>query len=214
MATSGEGLMPAASAPAALALQAVDANSEKPRPAAELHLSSTGSALIKHFENCMQRTASGRFVPYVCPAGVLTIGWGHTNDNGRRFEASAAWTQAECDAAFDEDMAVFEKVVRGTVTAPLRQHHFDALVSFAYNCGQGNLSSSTLLRKLNSHDFEGAALEFPKWNRGGGKVLAGLIRRRAAEALLFQGIGDVNFDGTPDRPSGSTTEGHQSATAS
>ncbi len=218
MATNGEGLMPddgaagpGAAAPAALTLQAIDPDGEKPRPATELHLSSRGAALIKHFESCMQRTAAGRFVPYVCPAGVLTIGWGHTNDNGRRFDASAVWTQAECDAAFDEDMAAFEKAVRAKVTASLRQHHFDALVSFAYNCGQGNLSSSTLLRKLNSNDFEGAALEFPKWNRGGGKVLAGLVRRRAAEALLFQGIGDVNFDGTPDQPSGSTTEGHHSA---
>src|SRR5690606_6833672 len=85
------------------------------------------------------------------------------------------------------------------VKVPLKQHQFDALVSFAYNAGIGNLRSSTLLRKLNARDFAGAALEFHRWNRSNGKVLPGLVRRRAAEALLFQGIADLDFDGNPDR---------------
>jgi lysozyme len=81
---------------------------------------------------------------------------------------------------------------------PLKQHQFDALVSFAYNVGVGNLRSSTLLRKLNAGDYDGAALEFHRWNRSKGKVLPGLVRRRAAEALLFQNIADLDFDGNPD----------------
>ncbi|MNC91260.1 Lysozyme RrrD [compost metagenome] len=72
-------------------------------------------------------------------------------------------------------------------------------MSFAYNVGIGNLRSSTLLRKLNAGDAAGSALEFHRWNRSNGKVLPGLVRRRAAEALLFQGIVDLDFDGNPDR---------------
>jgi len=95
-------------------------------------------------------------------------------------------------------MAVFEQLVTAMVKVPLKQHQFDALVSFAYNVGGGNLRSSTLLRKLNAGDYDGAALEFHKWNRSNGKVLPGLVRRRAAEALLFQNIADLDFDGHPD----------------
>ena len=81
----------------------------------------------------------------------------------------------------------------------MKHHQFDALVSFAYNVGIGNLKSSTLLRKLNAGDYDGAALEFHRWKRSNGRVLPGLVRRRAAEALLFQGIADLDFDGNPDR---------------
>jgi lysozyme len=160
-------------------------------------LSADGAALIKSFESCCKRDGNV-FRPYVCPGGVLTIGWGHTNHNGRAFDQTARWTQAECDAAFEEDMEHFERQVAALVKVPIKQHQFDALVSFAYNAGLGNLRSSTLLRKLNNGDPEGAALEFHRWNRSKGKVLPGLVRRRAAEALLFQGIADLDFDGNPD----------------
>jgi lysozyme len=168
----------------------------------QLHLSPQGAALIKAFESCLQLVtgAPGYFKAYVCPAGVLTIGWGHTNNHGRRFDANMFWTQSDCDAAFAVDMQHFENAVRRLTTVALNQQQFDALVSFAYNCGEGNLSKSTLLRKVNAGDFAGAALEFPRWNRGGGRVLAGLVRRRASEALLFQGIADNNYDGKPDAP--------------
>lgn len=153
-----------------------------------MRLSERGAALIKSFEGCPLRA-------YVCPAGVLTIGWGHTNDGrGRPFAAGDVWTQAECDRAFLEDMVAYEDVVKDAVKVRLTQAEFDALVSFAYNCGPGNLRASTLLKKLNAGDYAGAALEFPRWNRGGGQVLQGLVRRRAAEARLFQD------DGTPDMP--------------
>ena len=160
-------------------------------------ISPTGAALIKSFEGCHKSDGTG-FKPYVCPGGVLTIGWGHTNHHGRQFDKTARWTQQECDDAFDEDMAGFARQVAAVVKVPLKQHQFDALVSFAYNVGIGNLKSSTLLRKLNQGDHAGAALEFHKWNRSNKKVLPGLVRRRAAEALLFQNIADLDFDGNPD----------------
>jgi lysozyme len=163
-----------------------------------LSLSPAGANLVKAFENCLAPAGKGKFKAYLCPAGVLTIGWGHTNHHGRRFDASSIWTQRECDDAFDDDMAGFEAAVRKLVKVDLDQHQFDALVSFAYNCGEGNLRKSTLLRKLNRGDFDGAAREFPKWNKGGGKVLRGLVRRRASEALLFQGIPDRDYDGKAD----------------
>ena len=154
----------------------------------EYRLSHEGAQLVKRFESCLRRTADGRFTAYICPAGKLTIAWGHTNDHGRVFDRDTVWTQEECDAAFREDMAHFEAIVRRDVKVPLTQHQFDALVSFTYNCGEGNLLHSTLLRKLNVGDFDGAARVFPLYNRGGGRVLNGLVRRRAAEALLFQNV--------------------------
>lgn len=152
-----------------------------------LRLSSEGGALVRSFEGCLKPTDASRtkYRPYVCPAGVLTIGWGHTNDNGRKFKAGDVWTKAECDAEFRADMRRFETAVRRRVKVELTQHQFDALVSFTYNCGEGNLVKSSLLRKVNAEDFDGATDEFTKWNRGGGRVLNGLTRRRAAEAKLF-----------------------------
>lgn len=160
-------------------------------------LTPAGANLIKHFEGCKQKVAHG-FKAYVCPAGVLTIGWGHTNHHGRKFTRDSVWTQAACDEAFSEDMLGFESAVRRLVKVKLTPYQFDALVSFCYNCGEGNLAKSTLLKKVNAGDFLGAALEFGKWNKGGGKVLAGLTRRRASEALLFQNIPDEDYDGKPD----------------
>jgi lysozyme len=160
-------------------------------------LSPSAFALIKSFEGC-HKSDGGMFKPYVCPGGVLTIGWGHTNHHGRQFDNKARWTQQECDAALEEDLEGFAAQVAAVVKVPLKQNQFDALVSFAYNVGLGNLKSSTLLKKLNAGDMAGAALEFHKWNRALGKVLPGLVRRRAAEALLFQGIPDLDFDGRPD----------------
>jgi lysozyme len=162
-------------------------------------LSLAGANLIKHFENCLRHIGSGRYQAYRCPAGVLSIGFGHTNHHGRKFHPQAIWSAAECDAAFREDMIGFEAAVRRLVKVELEQHQFDALVSFAYNCGEGALAGSTLLKKLNAGDFTGATAEFHRWNKGGGKVLAGLTRRRASEALLFQNLPDNNYDGKVDK---------------
>lgn len=162
-------------------------------------LTPAGANLIKHFEGCLKRVAPGQFMAYKCPAGVLTIGHGHTNHHGRKFGSGDIWSQAECDAEFLSDMKGFEAAVKRLVKVPLTEHQYDALVSFAYNCGEGNLGKSTLLKKVNRGDFDGAAEEFAKWNKGGGRVLPGLTRRRASEALLFQNIPDENYDGKPDK---------------
>jgi len=160
-------------------------------------LSPAAFALIKSFEGCHKKDGA-MFKPYVCPGGVLTIGWGHTNHHGRQFDKNARWTQQQCNAALEEDLQGFAAQVDSIVKVPVKQHQFDALVSFAYNVGIGNLKSSTLLKKVNAGNPEGAALEFHKWKYSQGKVLPGLVRRRAAEALLFQGIPDLDFDGKPD----------------
>lgn len=151
-----------------------------------MKISSRGLNLVKEFEGCLKSVGGGLFKPYICPAGVLTIGWGHTNAHGRKFDDSARWSQRECDDELASDMRRFEAAVTRLVKVPLNQNQFDALVSFAYNCGEGNLQKSTLLRKLNAGDYAGAAAQFPVWNKGGGKVLNGLVRRRAAEMALFR----------------------------
>jgi len=169
-------------------------------PNEDLTLSPAGANLVKHFESCMKQCGPDRFAAYRCPAGVMTIGWGTTAEHGHKIAGGTVWSKAQCDAAFLLDMRVFEADVKRLVKKKLTQWQFDALVSFAYNCGAGALQHSTLLRKVNAGDFESAALEFHKWNKGGGKVLAGLVRRRASEALLFQNIADENYDGKPDKP--------------
>jgi lysozyme len=163
-----------------------------------LKLTQAGANLIQHFEGCLQ-PHEGKFKAYKCPANVLTIGWGHTNHHGRKFDATTRWTMEECNAAFFEDMEGFEMAVRRLVKVPLTPYQYDSLVSFTYNCGEGNLAKSTLLKKVNAQDFAGAAQEFKKWNKAGGKTLAGLTRRRASESLLFQNIPDEDYDGKPDK---------------
>jgi lysozyme len=157
-----------------------------------------GGNLVKHFEGLLEKCGDGKYKPYKCPANVLTIGLGHTNHTGRKFDASARWTYADCRDAFVEDMETFERAVRKHVRVPLTKYQFDALVSFTFNCGEGALAKSTLLKRVNAGDHKGAASEFHKWNKAGGKVLAGLTRRRASESLLYQGIPDTNYDGKAD----------------
>jgi lysozyme len=168
------------------------------QPTGQLRLSPAGAKLIQAFESCARRSGGGGFGAYSDAVGVLTIGWGHTNSLGRRITSGTVWTQQECNDAFFEDMRHFEDAVRKLVKVPLKQHQFDALVSFCYNCGAGNLRSSTLLRKVNAKDFAGAAQEFKKWVKAKGRVLNGLVRRRNSESLMFQGIRDSDFDGIAD----------------
>ena len=165
-----------------------------------LTTSDAGLRLIKSFEGCEKKAGPRRFRAYVCPAGVLTIGWGHTKAAGRPFDRDTVWTAQQCDDVLIEDLAKFEDGVRQLVRVELEQHQFDALVSFAFNCGIGNLQKSTLLRKINKRDFDGAAREFAKWNKGNGRVMSGLTRRRAAEATLFQGAGMVEVNARADAP--------------
>ena len=134
-----------------------------------------GLALIREFEGC-------RLDAYLCPAGIPTIGYGAT---GPDIRMGMVWTQEQADARLVEDLARFAAGVERLVQVDLTDNQFAALVSFAYNVGLGALAGSTLLRKLNADDFQGAADQFARWNKGGGRVLPGLVRRRAAERDLF-----------------------------
>ena len=141
--------------------------------------SPAGLALIKEFEGC-------RLTAYKCPAGVLTIGYGHTSAAGSPPVTSGQRiTQAEADAILIRDLAKYEAPVLRLVKVPMTQGQFDALVSLCYNIGAGNLAKSSVVRLLNAGDVRGATGAFAAWNKGGGKVLPGLVRRRKAEAALF-----------------------------
>lgn len=141
-----------------------------------MNISENCIELVKHFEGCSLDA-------YKCPAGVLTIGYGHT---GKSLRGWHKITQEEAEIILQSDLEGFEEAVTKMVTVPLTQGQFDALVSFAFNCGAKALKNSTLLKKLNARDYNGASNEFLRWNKAGGKVLAGLTRRRRAEQHLFK----------------------------
>lgn len=144
----------------------------------ELRIGRAGVALVKEFEGCM-------LLAYPDPktgGDPWTIGWGHT---GPEVKKGLRWTQAQADAALTEDLAKYEAAVRNQITVPLTQNQFDALVSFCYNLGPGNLFKSTLRRLLNSGQKNAAADEFPRWISAGTPAEPGLRRRRAAERALF-----------------------------
>lgn len=142
--------------------------------------------LIQSFEGCEKRQPDGTFKAYPDPGSggdPWTIGWGST---GPDIKPGTVWTQKQCDDRFTAHVGEFAGKVAGLLgNARTTQHQFDAMVSFAYNVGTGNLASSTLLRKHKAGDYKGAQAEFGRWNKAAGKVLAGLTRRRAAEAQLY-----------------------------
>ena len=118
--------------------------------------------------------------------GVWTIGIGTTvYPNGTKVKKGDSCTLDQAKSYFSHDLKRFEASVNNLVKVPLSQNQFDALVSLVYNIGSGNFASSTLLKKLNAKDYAGAAEQFPRWNKGGGKVMKGLVRRRDAERALF-----------------------------
>ena len=135
----------------------------------------SGLDLIKRFEGCELES-------YKCPAGVLTIGYGHT---GEDVHANMVIDRAKAESLLCQDLEHFEKEVSSFVSVDLNKNQYSALVSFCYNVGQGGFGISTLLKKLNRGDYEGAASEFKRWNVAGGVVLRGLSIRRAAERKLF-----------------------------
>ncbi len=140
-----------------------------------MNTSEKGKALIKKYEGL-------RLEAYICPAGVLTIGYGHTSE----VKAGDKITESQAEELLVEDLVDFEQEVLQMVKSPLRQGQFDALVSFAYNLGSTNLRSSTLLKKVNTNpDDPTIAFEFGKWVRAGGRVLNGLVTRRAEESQLY-----------------------------
>lgn len=157
-----------------------------------MSVSEAGIQLIKSFEGCHNS-------PYKCPATLWTIGYGRVlyPDQARlktgeraayplRSEHNRVFANDEIDALLAADLQRFEAgVLRLCPATSNSQCHLDAIVSFAFNVGLGNLQSSTLRMKYNREDYEGAADEFLKWNKAGGKVLRGLERRREAERALF-----------------------------
>jgi len=152
-----------------------------------LRMGQAGLELVRAFESCMKAVPGQRsvFAAYRDAAGVLTIGWGHTNHHLPRFAPGALWSRAECDAALAGDMMTFERHVHDLCHLPLEQHEFDALVSWAFNTG--GPARATLWKKLNAGQKRAVPGELAKWNRAGGRVLAGLTRRRKAEGLMFAG---------------------------
>jgi GH24 family phage-related lysozyme (muramidase) len=142
--------------------------------------------LIQQFEGCAKKQPNGSFMAYPDPGSggdPWTIGWGST---GPDIKKGVVWTQKQCDDRFASHLDEFaQKVSKLLGSTPTTQSQFDAMVSFAYNVGVGNLSASTLLKKHKAGDQKGAAAEFAKWNKAAGKVLAGLTKRRAAEAALY-----------------------------
>lgn len=154
-------------------------------PNDDLDLSKAGLDLIADFEGF-------RADLYNDAAGHATIGYGHLVHKGPITQADRngpfgkGITQEQGRDLLKKDAAQAVAAVRKAVTVDLSQNQFDALVSFTFNVGAGALNGSTLLKKLNARDFAGAANEFGKWVKAGGKELAGLVRRRKAEADMFR----------------------------
>ena len=140
-----------------------------------MEISQKGTDLIKRFEGC-------RLSAYKCPAGILTIGYGHT---GSDVHPGMTITQNEADRLLKMDLVIHCNNVNNLVKVPLTQNQFDALVSFEFNVGYGALKTSTLLRLLNNKDYKGASEQFGRWVWGGGRILPGLVNRRKAEKELF-----------------------------
>jgi GH24 family phage-related lysozyme (muramidase) len=140
-------------------------------------ISQKGIDLVKSFEG-------GPFLEaYRDPVGIWTIGYGTTSG----VKAGMRITKTQAEQYLREDLNQFERAVKDNVKVPLNTEQFSALVSFTYNVGEGALASSTLLRFLNQGDYQGAADEFLRWNKGGGQELPGLTRRRNAERSMFLG---------------------------
>ncbi len=161
-------------------------------------INQAGLDLVKSFEGILDGDPTTvNLDPYLDPVGIWTIGWGHAirvgNDflRGRENRGRVkemypdGLTLAQAETLLRADLLDKCRDVEALVKVPLNDNQFAALVSFAYNVGSGNLSRSTLLRLVNERNFVAASQEFPKWNKAEGKELAGLTKRRMAEAALF-----------------------------
>lgn len=143
--------------------------------------SQKGLDLIKRFEGL-------KLKPYQCPAGIPTIGYGNTYyPSGAKVKLTdPAITKEKAEELLKFLLTSYEKGVDSFCRDDINQNQFDALTSFAYNVGVGNLQKSTLIKKVNKNPSDPTIrAEFMKWNKGGGKVLLGLTRRRQAEADLY-----------------------------
>ena len=130
--------------------------------------------LIKTFEGC-------RLVPYICPAGVWTCGWGST---GVGVIPGQPWTQEQADRRMEQDALRFAKITL-YLCPSLAGKKLSAISDFSYNCGEGALLASTLRRRINERNLEDVPAQLMRWVNGGGRVLPGLVRRRQAEILVW-----------------------------
>ena len=141
-----------------------------------MQLSKTGIELLKHFEGCELKA-------YQDSVGVWTIGYGHTKGIYEGLEI----TQSEAEKMLQDELPEYEGYITDKVVPMLQQHEYDALVCWVYNLGPTNLSSSTLLKRLNAGEFKDVPFQMKRRDKAGGQPLLGLTRRRNAEALLFKG---------------------------
>ena len=140
-----------------------------------MNISAEGLSLIKKFEGC-------ELEAYEDAVGVPTIAYGRT----KNVNMGDTCTQEQAEEWLQEEMNEYEGYINDQVNVVLEQNQFDALVSWVYNLGPSNLSSSTMLKVLNEGKYNDVPAQIKRWNKAGGKVLEGLTRRREAEALLFQ----------------------------
>ena len=140
-----------------------------------MKISQDGIALIKRFEGC-------ELTAYQDSVKVWTIGYGHTKE----VKEGMIITQAEAAQMLEEEMPEYEGYINNMVKINLEQCQFDALCSWVYNLGPTNLSESTLLKVLNENKYDEVPAQIRRWNKAGGQVLEGLIKRRKAEASLFE----------------------------
>lgn len=157
--------------------------------------------LIKRFEGIPDGDPTTvNLDPYLDPVGIWTIGWGHVvrDHNGKAITGKESWkvarsiypnglTKKEAEILLRDDIRVFIAGVRRLVKVPLLDGQWSALISFTFNVGLEAFENSTMLKHINGGELKLAAKEFPRWNKSKGKVLAGLTRRRAAEAACFEG---------------------------
>ena len=165
-----------------------------------MKLSKAGADLMHQYEGCRNK-------PYLCPAHIWTIGYGHVlyqdqirlpmvSKEGQstmirkeyplKQEDNRVWSKEEIEKLFSDDVSLFERgVLRLAPTLSSRQGAFDACVSFSFNAGLGNFQRSTIRMKVNRGEWEAAAEAFMQWTKGGGRELPGLVKRRKAEKALF-----------------------------
>jgi len=165
-----------------------------------MKLSKAGADLMHRFEGCRNK-------PYLCPAHIWTIGYGHVlyqeqirlpmvakegqtttirKELPLRQEDNRVWSKEEIEKLFADDVSLFERgVLRLAPTLSGHQGAFDSCVSFAFNAGLGNFQRSTIRMKINRGEWKDAAEAFMQWTKGGGRELPGLVKRRKAEVALF-----------------------------
>ena len=146
-----------------------------------MEINKAGKDLIKRFEGCKLKA-------YKCPAGVWTIGYGNTfYEDGTKVKEGDVITQERAEELFDIIINDFVRMTDALVKSDVTENNFSALVSFTFNVGTGNLRRSTLLRKVNANPKDPSIrAEFMKWTKANNVVLKGLVRRREAEAKLYE----------------------------